>query len=213
MMKDERSEYVLIEYGIVTPIRILGSATKLLPALGVPVVFLIDETHTQACIAQNIDNAKELVQRCNVSLVGVESHLGGFEWDDCSHRYSSNFNNGENTTPFNTCPQFAEGMRKSGAKVLGVECRGLSNELECDFMNNPPPPPISDRQFNVDRSKHFIITLFQLRSKHGLDGNLILNAGGNHNSHIARWIQAGIIESITGVKSAYIRLRAPAYQR
>ncbi len=190
----------------------MGDLHILLPGRGVPVVFLIDETHAPDCINQNLLNAKELIDHCGVSFAGVESLYGGYKWDDCyHHRYTQEFDRGDNPTAANEYPQFAEGIRKLGVPPLGVECRGLSNELECDLTDNPPPPPIKDRAFNIARSKHFIRTLFQLRSKHSLGGNLILNAGGNHNSHIANWIQDGTVESMAGEKAAYVRLRAPAY--
>jgi len=213
MPTDEPTSYSLQEYGIAEPINILGEAIKLLPNCDVPIVFLIDEAHEVECIKQNIANASELIQHYNISLIGVESHLGGYEWDDCfTHNYTSRFDSGETSAPVNTYPQFAEAMKQTGAKVLGVECQGISNELECDLVDNPNNGPIQDRKFNVARSEHFIRTLFQLRRHHNLAGNLILNVGGNHNSHIAKWIADGAIGTKAGQQAAYVRLRAPAYK-
>lgn len=213
MPTDEPTEYHLQEYGIAGPIKIVGALTKLLPKSDVPIVFLIDETHEAECIAQNTAIADVLVEQCNVSLIGVESRTGGFKWDDIYHHdYTSDFDCGEDSTPINDWPGFAEHMSRSRVKVVGVECQGLSNELECDLMDNPPPPPIKDRKFNVLRSEHFIRTLFQLRRHYNLTGNLILNVGGNHNSHIASWITNQTIDTKAGQGAAYVRLRAPAYK-
>jgi hypothetical protein len=210
---DESILYSLHEYGIAEPIKILGTVTKVLPRCDVPIVFLIDETHTIECIKQNIANAKVLIQHCNISLIGVESHEGGLIWDDrYSHKYTSNFDYGENPNPVNTYPQFADAMKQAGAKVLGVECRGISNELECNLVDNLNGGPIKDRPFNIARSEHFIRTLFELRKRHNLAGHLILNVGGNHNTHIANWIKEEIIETKAGQQAAYVRFRVPAYK-
>jgi hypothetical protein len=79
-------------------------------------------------------------------------------------------------------------------------------------VENPQNGPIGDRAFNINRSKHFLRTLFQHYTRRQLRGNLILNAGGNHNSHIAAWIADGTIEEKAGHPASYVRLRAPAYQ-
>ncbi len=212
-MTHQRTDYDLRDLGIEQPIRILGNLLKLSSERATPVVFLVDETHAVDCIRQNIENSKELMEYCGIAFAGVESHTGGFKWDDCyQHTYTGEFDSGENLTPVNSYPQFAEGLRRLGLPVFGVECQGLSNELECDLIDNPSGGPIASRQLNLARSEHFIRTLFQMRDKHGLDGNMILNVGGNHNTHICNWIQDGSIEARVGHRAAYVRLRAPAYR-
>jgi hypothetical protein len=212
-MPPEPTQYDLQACGIETRILIIGSLRILLPGTEVPVVFLVDETHAEDCINQNLLNAEQLTEHCRISFAGVESRYGGYKWDDCyRHQYTKDFDLGVHLTEANTHPQFADGIGKFGVKVFGVESEGLSGELLSDLSDNPPPPPMKDRAFNVARSEHFIRTLFQLRVAHCLDGNIILNVGGNHNTHIAQWIGDGSIETKVGHKAAYIRLRAPAYK-
>lgn len=213
MKPPEPTQYDLQACGIEVPLHIIGDLHILHPAINAPIVFLIDETHAEDCINQNLLNAKQLIVHCGISFAGVESRYGGYKWDDCYHHvYTKNFDLGDSLTVANTHPQFAEGLSKYGLKVLGVECEGLSGELMSDLSDNPPPPPTKDRTFNVARSEHFIRTLFQLRSAHRLNGNMILNVGGNHNTHIAQWIADESIETKVGQKAAYVRLRPPAYK-
>jgi hypothetical protein len=212
-MTNQHTVYDLYDFGIKYQIRILGGLVKLTSAEVAPIVFLLDETHAVECIQQNLENSKELIKHCGISFAGVESHVGGLKWDDCyRHQYTTEFDNGINVTPINEYPQFADGLRNLGLPVFGVECQGLSNELECDLLDKPDDGPIANRQFNLARSEHFIRTLFRMRDEHGLHGNMILNVGGNHNTHISNWIRDGSIETKVGQKAAYVRLRAPAYR-
>ena len=173
----------------------------------------MDETHEAECIRQNIANAKELIQKCNISLIGVESHLGSYLWDDCfTHDYTTDFDNGENLMPVNTYPEFADQLRIFGVPIVGVECQGLANELECNLVDAPNGEPLGERPFNIKRSEHFLRTLFQLYAQRRLSGNLILNIGGNHNSHIENWILTGTVVKISEREVTFIRLRAPAYR-
>jgi len=212
----EPTEYTLPEYGIAESIKILGAVLKLLPSLNVPIVFLIDENHgSDDCIDQNITNATELIQKAQIELIGVESHEGGLEWNDYDEgRYTDVFNMGANTAPVSTCPRFAESMRASRAAVRGVECLCMSNQEEVDFYPGGSwhGKPKRDHPLNKKRSEHFIRTLLELRSRQQLHGNVILNAGGDHNSDIASWIKDGTIEAKAGHKAAYVRVRAPAFQ-
>jgi hypothetical protein len=207
--------HVLQDYGLTQPINIVGQIERLLPGQGVPIVFLIDENHgSDECIKQNIANATELVLKTGVTLIGVESHRGGLEWSDYDEgKYTTGFDMGENQEPVNTRPQFADNMRASRAKVLGVECLGMSNQQEPDFYEGGSwhGKPMKDHPLDRQRSEHFVRTLFELRRRHKLDGNLILNAGGDHISHIAGFIKDGIIETLAQQKAAYVRARAPAY--
>jgi hypothetical protein len=210
-MTEQLNEYDLTSVGIAQPIRIRGALQILKSGCNCPVVFLIDERHELECISQNADNALTLFTQCDVSLVGVESEYGGYEWDQYDEKYLERFDRGESGKRANEWPQFAEALKKRGAKVLGVECHGLAGKLECTKLEQNLED-IGENTLNVNRSEHFIRTLFQLRSSHGLCGNMILNVGGNHNTHIAAWIEDGSIETKTGHKAAYVRLRAPAYR-
>jgi hypothetical protein len=204
------SEYDLSSCGIDASVRIVGKLKVLRPGIDVPVVFLIDERHVDDCIDQNLVTAQELIQNCRISFVGVESLYGGCEWDDRSHMYTDYFNDGCGLDLANEYPKFGDEIRNSGSRVLGVECYGLSSELMIDLADNPIPPPIKDRHYNLMRSEHFIRTLFQLRSYHQMNGNMILNVGGNHNAHIENWINDQTIDMKVECKAAYVRLSAPA---
>jgi hypothetical protein len=205
--------YDLEEYGIAEPIDLLGSVKRLLPGLDVPVVFLMDEYHgTGECVDQNVCNARNLILKARVNLVGVESHSGGQEWDDYDCIYKDSFDNGDNRIPVNTCPAFADRMTALGTLVLGVECHGMLNNQHVDFDKEGDwsGKAVKEHPLNQERSRHFIRTLFQFRSRRCVVGNLILNAGSDHNSHIEQWIQDRSIEEIAGEKAAYVRLQAPA---
>ena len=212
-------EYTFPDYGIEHPVSLIGRVTPLLPGRGVPVVFLLDENHgIDECIEQNIANARALVQSAGVTLIGVESHAGGFLWDDYEGKYypfdQKRYDNGDDLSPLNTCPTFADRLRGSGATLVGVECRGMLNQQECDFApgNEWHGKPAGDHPLNVLRSEHYIRTLLEMRSQRGLTGNLILNAGGAHISHIEQWIRNASIEAKAKGKAAYVRVRAPAYR-
>lgn len=210
-MADQCNNYDLQSCGIKKTIHILGDLQVLLPSAYAPVVFLIDERHADDCINQNLQNAKELAEHCEILFAGVESGYGGWEWDDLNHIYTKKFNAGSNAIGANKCPQFAQSLEKLGVLPLGVECQGLANELECDLADNPNGGMVRDRPYNLKRSEHFIRTIFQLRKGLARNGNVILNVGGDHNTHIAEWVRNGSIQLKTGCKAAYVRLRAPAY--
>lgn len=208
------SEHNLQRFGIQTPLNLLGDLRFLLEENGLPVVFLIDEHHgnLNGCIDSNIKNAIELIDKANVVLVGVESHYGGFVWDEYERGYTDeeNYSLVSIKTITNTQPKFATSIKDKYPKIVfGVECLGLLNNIEMDYIhkrvNNIPLP---DHPFQRERSKHFIKTLFRIMSKSNLEGNLILNCGRDHNTHIEEWIVSGEIHDIAGFKASYIRLNA-----
>jgi len=200
------------ECGVNQPLNLLGTITVLRAIEKAPVIFLIDETHEESCIKQNVSNATELVGKCGIKLVGVESLYGGFVWDDVIHRgYTEGFEQGDRLEPANNFPQFADALRKLDVPVVGLECQGLANALESDCVDNPGPP-IGDRPLNLERSRHFVRTLFEIATQRNLTGNMILNAGGNHNTHIATWVADGSIDSMVPVVASYVRLRPPLYR-
>lgn len=213
-MTTEHTQYDLCNCGIGNPTSIIGGLRILLPGTDVPVIFLIDENHgSDACIKQNLANAREMIEKAAVKLIGVESHAGGEEWDIHEERYNGRFDMGEDANPVSDCPKFADEMRSSAAKVLGVESRSMSGEQQGDFRVGGSWYGKEEKghPLNKKRSEHFVRTLFELRRRHNLNGNLILNAGGDHNSHIEGWVRDGTIEAKAGQKAAYVRLRAPAY--
>ncbi|MEI6781980.1 MAG: hypothetical protein WCQ21_13790 [Verrucomicrobiota bacterium] len=212
-------EYTFPDYGIERPVSLLGGVTPLLPGRDVPVVFLIDENHgIDECINQNIANARSLVQSAGVTLIDVESHAGGYQWDDYEGKYhpfdQNRCDNGDNSSPLNTCPKFADSLRGAGATIVGVECRGMLDQQQCDFVpgGSWEGRPAGEHPLNALRSEHYIRTLLEMRSRRGLTGNLILNAGGAHISHIEQWIRDASIEAKANAKAAYVRACAPAYQ-
>jgi len=210
----EPMEYLLQKYGMAEPIKVFGAVTQLLPRRNVPIIFLIDENHGSVkCIEQNLANAGELVQKAAVTLIGVESRYGGQEWDDSEGSYKRSYDAGDKLVAANTCTTFADRMSSSAAKVRGVECFGLVGQMECESLPGGSwhGKPIKDHPLNEIRSEHFVRTVLELRSSLRLTGNIILNAGGNHNSHIEGWVRDGTIEAKARQEAAYVRVRAPAY--
>ena len=222
----------LTRYGLHKSVSITGNLVELLEEYGAPIVFLIDENHTSSdCINENVANATELVTKCNVDLIGVESHSGGYTWNCIFGRYDKdldpnerlqqdlfggsnpNIDPGDSPESVGACTQFADSLRNIKTKVVGVESLGLHRQLESDTApgGSGYGEPISDNSWNLKRSEHFLRTLFQLRGHHGLSGNLILNVGGQHNTHVAEWIQDGSIENKAGSKASYIRVTASSY--
>ena len=198
---------------IETLMELCGSMKVLLSEPDAPIVFLIDERHKHVeSTDENIANARVLVRDADVTLIGVESHEGGCKWDDLAGDYSKwDYHNGEDAQAINDWPNFADAMRRSAWKVVGVECSYLFDQQQGDFLFSNTQ--IQENRLNPDRSKHFIRTLLDLRSRNNLMGNLILNAGSEHQNHIEEWINDGTIESIAGQKASYVRLRASAYPK
>lgn len=207
-------EYSLTDFGIKQPLVLLGTLEILRTEL-FPTVFLIDEEHhNKECIENNIKNANELIAKANVEIIGVESHSGGKQWDEYKGVYSSDeqYDESINNIFVNDCPDFADELSKNYKdRIYGVECIGMLNRIQCDLTVNDNEyfgKPIAEHPLNKERSKHFILTLFKIRNCLNLKGNLALNCGGNHNSHIKEWIENGTIDEITNCKANYIRLNA-----
>jgi len=211
MTTEHTMEYDLTSVGLAKSVNVLGNLTILKSGKDGPVLFLIDERHEPDCIEQNVFNARALVAGCNVSFAGVESEYGGYEWDQYDEKYLDRCDPGNRGVRANDYPGFASELKNSNVIVFGVECHGLSGALE-RVKSEQKLLEVGNHPLNVARSEHFIRTLFQLRLAHRLDGNMILNVGGNHNTHIAQWIGDGSIETKAGQKAAYVRLRAPAYK-
>lgn len=204
-------------YGIPEPVDLVGNVAPVFAVQNLPIVFLLNENHSiPDCIQQNVANARELVRNANVTLVGVESHQGGCEWDDYDECYYNpeRFNPGTDPHPVSEHPEFANSLRDSGATVVGVECLGMANKEHCDFAPGGQWHGRAERDhpLNRSRSEHFLKTLFELWRRNGGAGNVILNAGGDHISHIEDWIKDGTAERIAGQKATYLHIQAPAYR-
>jgi len=209
--------YDLQKVGLNISIKIIGSLEILLSGTGVPIVFLIDEEHhNDFCTNSNVLNANELINKADVQIIGVESHSGGKIYDIYEEKYITKYDYGKNSNPVNDYPKFAKEIMKYFPQIIfGVECEGMLDKIHCDLTVNDNQyygKPIPQHPLNISRSEHFIRTLFELRLHHNIDGNLILNVGGNHNTDIENWIKNGSIESLVNQKACYVRLRAPEYK-
>jgi hypothetical protein len=176
---------------------------------GLPIVFLIDEHHDNEnnCIYSNIENALILIEQANVQIIGVESHSGGLKWDQYDQEYlEDEYYQNELV---NTCPTFYNSMSNSEIFVHGIECWDILSKIECEISIQDNPYfgiEVTEHPLNIDRSKHFIKTLFELKEKNKINGNLILNCGSNHNTQIKEFVVNDEIFEITGYKASYVRL-------
>lgn len=205
----------LKDFGIEQNLNILGSYKILLIEKNAPIVFLIDEHHDNInnCIDNNILNAKELLEKGNVSIIGVESLAGGKKWDEEINDYSEEGFADKLEAKYYTdwkssCTKFADELNIDNLeKVFGVECIGMMNKIETDLYDGVYEC-VTNHPLNRKRSKHFIRTLFEKRNELKLEGNIVLNCGSNHNSDIESMIISGKIEEIADCKASYIRLNA-----
>lgn len=209
-------EYNLKTYGVELPVELIGRLTFLRTEENLPIVFLVDEHHgnPNSCIEKNIANAFELIEKAKVVLVGVESLAGGRSWDPENQEYSNDYFNKKFDDHLakgykNTVTKFADEVEKhSRSIVCGVESFGMMHRIgeDCLEGNFHFGKDVSLHPLNESRSKHFIETLFENYNLKGLQGNLILNCGSNHNSHIEQWVINGEIDDIVGIRANYIRI-------
>jgi hypothetical protein len=196
----------LKDIGIETPLNLGGDLRILRAEKGLPIVFLFDEEHENlnGCIDENIKNAIALISKANVEIIGVESHSGGKQWDQYYQEYMDDeeFDKSIDNIQVNNSPDFRNGLVKDYEDYLkGVECKGMLDKMECNSKIS-----ITENPLNIERSRHFIQTLFVKRKVLNLKGNLILNCGRDHNTHIADWIANGEIDNIAGFRANYIRI-------
>jgi hypothetical protein len=189
------------------PLNLIGSVKILSFIPNTPIVFLFDEHHDNLnnCIDKNIENAIELINNGNIVVVGVESHTGGKEWniaDKCYFEYEDSDKNYKDQKIGRVTKFFDVLSKKYENLVRGVECEAYSDELS-NYVGNLS---FEEIPINIERSKHYIKSLFELRLQLNIDGNLILNCGRDHNTHIEEWINKGKIDGIAGYKASYIRL-------
>ncbi|MCU0359455.1 MAG: hypothetical protein MUF75_01860 [Bacteroidia bacterium] len=209
-------EYNLKNHGVELPVELIGRLTFLRTEENLPIVFLFDEHHgnLNSCIEKNIANAIELIVKAKVVLVGVESLAGGKSWDSENQEYSNDYSNKKlddyyATVYKNSVTKFADEVSKySKDLVCGVESFGMMHRIgeDCLEGNFHFGKDVSLHTLNESRSKHFIKTLFENYNLKGIQGNLILNCGGNHNSHIEQWITSGEMDDIVGIRANYIRI-------
>ena len=200
----------LNNFGINSPVTLIGSIKILRCEEGLPTVFLFDEHHGNLnnCIDKNILNAKELIMNGNVGLVGVESLAGGKSWDHVNQVYSEHYFEKKVDDTFikgykSASPQFANEVRKELANgIFGVECWAMTHRIQIDFIAKKYLGA-ADHPLNIKRSEHFIKTLIE--NYNTTKGNLILNCGSHHNDHIEKWISTNTIDNLIGIKANYIR--------
>lgn len=213
-----KKDYNLNEIGIENPVNLHGSVKKIRIENDAPVVFLLDEHHGNVndCIIKNIENAKTLISDCNVVLIGVESLAGGKEWDEETKEYATDNLNEKYYKEVivkgwkSNCTTFYDELSKEYSHlIIGVESVGMMNKIEVDIYNQNPQDQSSAIQSHTLtrlRSKHFIQTIFDYYTATQLTGNIILNCGSEHNSHIQEWVRNGEIDQIIGLKATFISL-------
>lgn len=207
-------EYNLQNLGIEMPLNLQGDLRILRTQIGLPVVFLFDEEHhNEGCLNNNLRNAIELITKGNIGIIGVESHSGGQVWDSNLRRYlevDDEYDYGSiKISPVNTWPNFANGLKNNVNFIYGVECYFMMQKLNDDVLeigNQYFGKDITEHPYNLERSKHFIRSLFELRAHLHSNGNLILNCGRDHNTHIEEWINTNKIDGISGFRANYVRI-------
>jgi hypothetical protein len=178
---------------------------------GSPTIYLIDEYHhCKSCIDDNIVIAKKLFQS-GVVIAGVEGYEGGMEYDEYDRKYKSMRCNADisESTRIGDCPDFAKTLHSCGLLTVGVDCRGLANEIEVDvYEGRCKSDEVSKHPNQFRRSEHFIRTLLDEVRKRNLDGDLILNCGSNHNEDIEK-IVSGVSPLPQGWPNFnYVRIRS-----
>lgn len=206
--------YNLINLGIETPLNLEGDLRVLREEEGLPVVFLFDEEHLSThCLNNNLYNANELITNANIGIIAVESHSGGQVWNSNLNSYmevDEEYDNGSiNISPVNIWPNFANGLKNNVNYIYGVECYFMMQQINDEILesgNQHYGKDIIEHPFNVERSKHFIRTLFEFKIKFNRNGNLILNCGRDHNTDIENWINTNEIDEIAQFRANYVRI-------
>jgi hypothetical protein len=201
--------------GIEKPLELFGSLTNLNGSDNAPIVFLFDEHHGNEndCIIKNIENAKTLINNANIVLIGVESLAGGVEWSEETGNYVQDDYNekwyAEGLKKYrNDHTEFLDELIKEYSSLIaGVESIGMMNKIEVDFYNANLSGKVEvAHHLHLERSRHFIKTLFDTYRIRQLSGNLILNCGSNHNRHIEEWVKSGEIDEIVDIRATYVRI-------
>lgn len=180
-----------------------------------PTVFLIDEHHNHNFSTDNnIEIARDLISNNSLRLIGVESHYGGYKYDNGTRRYENEYCEAEvcTHTIANTYTRFIDELSNENVIRIGVESEGLSDQIVFDAIENPIYRSQPYLHVNsIFRSIHFIITLFEEYKRRNIAGNLMLNCGSNHNNHIQMFIEQHIIDGITLTPASYYRIRSTLF--
>ena len=176
-----------------------------------PYIFLLDENHDMAdVISDNLEIAYELIADYGVGLVGVEdyaSRIDPYKGDVCHPRHHSTAE-----LPYahyiGTETRFAKGIQNHGAIVVGVDSEGLKCEIEmtCKSIDD-----VSNHPANVLRSENFVMSLFQERQYRGLECNVLINCGADHNQHILDFVKGKRSRPKDWPEGSYINLRSPKF--
>jgi hypothetical protein len=213
-----KNEFNFKNIGIEKTLQLFGSLSILKFSNKSPIVFLFDENHNNEndCITKNIENAYTLIKDANVVLIGVESMAGGKEWDEEIGEYVTDNLNEKYYREIilkdwrNNCTTFSDSIGVNFSDlIIGVESVGMMNKTEVDIYNQSPldiGSAIKNHPLSELRSKHFIKTLFEYYTSIKLKGNMILNCGSNHISHIEEWVLNGEIEKLSDIKATYVRI-------
>lgn len=178
-----------------------------------PTVFLIDELHHDRSIIDNIKIASSLIDKYDVKIIGVEgySSLGcSFNKSNKDFSFAGDFDSDLTKCEcINDCAYFAQTMKRKNIKIVGVDSKELCTEMENDAEKGTWPKEFnSHHPNNYYRSRFFLKVLFYEYNKLGGNGNMILNCGSDHNSHIFYSIYNNDIDSIINFRASYIRLRS-----
>lgn len=182
-----KNKFNLQEIGMPQILELYGNVRIIRKIENAQIIFLFDENHDNPndCFNKNIENAKELIDKANIGLIGVEGITGGKEWDQYNECYT---NKNEGQTKISTHLEFASSILEEHPNlVVGVDSFGLCGKIESDFAVNHPRAinrEVRTHPFQKERSKHFIRTLIDIKKNKNIVGNMILNCGSDHNNHI-----------------------------
>lgn len=211
-----KSEYNLSDFGIEPKLYLHGQMKIILKIDNAPILFLFDEYHTnQDCKNENIENAKELIEKANVKLIAVEGFEGGYEYDYFDfNSYTNRYINGEISEHqrIGNSPEFAHGVKEFFSPVVGIDCRGLSDKMEVDvYKEKWEAENIGNHPFQKERSIHFIKTIIEEYNRLRCNGAIILNGGSRHNDDIINMAKDREKYPELNLKFSLIRLRPTSH--
>lgn len=170
-----------------------------------PLVFLFDECHHDLVSKKvNIEAARFLVEKGIIGIIGVEGYAGGHKYDPHEDRYlkTCHPNLLPNSEWISNEKYFADAVTCFGITVVGIDSPEISDQLEIEYYPGNP--------YNLKRSAHFIVTLFDAIKETQKCG-AILNAGGNHNDHIEKLVMNKSVDDLTSCSASFVRMRANCF--
>ncbi len=190
-------------------------STIIRKASGTQTLFMIDEVHgCDPCTNDNIAIASSLVAE-GVVLIGVEGYEGGLEWDyiETPRQYTAKWlEPGVEAGQFiGRYPRFKEGMENEPVKVVGVDCRGLCDQVEVDKLDGKWSGSKGRHKNYQLRSFHFIRTIGELIQRQDLKGNFLINCGSAHNDDIQELFTKSQVLPTKWPDVTYIRIRSNLY--